>query len=331
MKNILSKITFLCLFVMIFVSCKKDKLDSSNQKLVSSFTYTVGTDSTKNFSEEKFIYNNAGQLIRVEFENKENGIAKYKRYTDYEYNTDSLLSKVLSVGTLGVIFSNTISYNYTNKILTNYKHSSSSRNDEYNYVYNTDGTLMKMTWIYNSVPTDYTYKYVDNKINSYEKKEGLYTDKYVVEGFNNNGLVANIINYSLNFSNPPIHRNRYSYDDEGNITQSVYEYNGVVKETSTSVFDNKKPIHNLSSPLLPKINEPFYGRIGYSETHNRLSYTVTDTDVNNREYIRERLTNTYEYNSQGYPTKITQNGTSYNEDGSVRDTRKTTITTYKFQ
>jgi hypothetical protein len=297
------------------ISCKKEKVSSTKPRLLSSFTYSEGIDSANSFQKDTFLYNNLGQLIRSESEYKYvfNSTLNRKAYAEYEYNSEGLLAKKLEVGTLGNFYSISTIYSYNNSKISSYSFTSSSSSTSISYEYNSKGILSKKTEIRNGVTSIFTYTYDNNDvIQSYTHQSPPSTavGTYTVNNWSNSNLIADMVYNNGN--------SRYvaAYDEVGNETQSISYISNVKDYTYTTVFDNKKTIRSLLAQE-PETREPFFGKSEYNATKNVLSQTILH-NFNGSEYVQSLRTNVYEYNAQGYPTKVTFTGINYNPDGSIQ-------------
>lgn len=167
-----------------------------------------------------------------------------------------------------------------------------------------------------SLVTISKYNYNGNVL-SYTTSDSILNDTREIRiEFNSNGQFARKIYHHKSINTDLLLEWKYEYQGDSIVLCKYYDY-GVLRSTDTWYLDDKKtPTSNDSITVFPF---SFNGAAGFylweslpfNLKHN-IKYRVSDN------FIEPRLHIYYEYNSQGYPTKVTSKtdpngvGTVYN-------------------
>jgi hypothetical protein len=261
-------ISFCLVFVSIFVSCKKEPLDTATE--TGSNLFLLSKVTADNQSTDEYIYNSVN-LISEEKSKLDYAVHHYNASnqlvsTDF-YGNDDVLSCDIQVYTAAINCKEWVTS------LNGVKGGTLA------YEYNGNDQLVKTTYTRpSSASSEYSLFSYDN--NNRINKQMMYWES------NATGYIE------------------YSYDTKGNlITESLYNLPspGVAELITTTqyVYDNQQnPFNSFRQLMLPGINTNVNNIT--KETHTLNSKTDQASD---KIQIAE---NTYEYNVNGFP--VSKNG-----------------------
>lgn len=242
-----TKILTLICFTVVFAACKKNK---DNPALVNEQkNYLI--KKTRGESTETWSYDNQNKLTAIVFANPTNSSSPSNTYKIISYNNNGDVNEAL--------------YDYVSATINDVK---------VLYTYNTEGNLIRSTFIDNVTGATGNYQIIEYigkqiKVSSYESN--------AIEGFNT---------YTK------------SADGKNVIEKKYYDSSGTLFYTWTySNFDKKKNIQLLYPKSLTS---------GVSSENNYQTEIYKDTNSGGT----TTFTYTFEYNADGYVTKRTAaNGT----------------------
>ena len=197
-----------------------------------------------------------------------------------------------------------VAYNaqgYSTKLIT--KEPGSNATDEYTlFTYNTNNQLVKMeNYDDGLLDDDYaTFEYTDNlltTINNYDGStlESVTTLKYVTD--------KRVIEYSSD-EEGDAYKTTYTYDSKGNVTKEEYFNSNAL--TSSITYENYDDKHTPYS-VLKGVPNVITGNLSQNNAGKMTySYDSDGDGVIQPGESSDVTTYTYEYNSDGYPTKITE-------------------------
>jgi hypothetical protein len=261
-------ISFCLVLVSIFVSCKKEPLDTAAAP--GSDLFLLSKITTDNQSSDEYVYNSVN-LISEEKSKYDYAVHRYNAgnqlvSTDF-YGNDDILSSNLQVFTTAI--------NRTEWVTP----LNGVKGGTLSYEYNGNGQLVKTIYTRpSSASSEYSlFSYdINNRIN----KQRMYWES------TETGYIE------------------YSYDAKGNlITESLYNISspGVTELITTTqyTYDNQQnPFKSFKQLMLPGIN---------TNVNNISKETHTLNSKNDLAPDKIQITeNTYQYNAKGFP--VSKNG-----------------------
>lgn len=278
MKHLISKIAFITLIA--FSSCSK----SEEENLPTSGTNLRVKQYSSGGNTVQFVYNVNGKLAQI---------ITPSSTTTYSYNSQGKIIKTEKSNdpNYQYYYSN-YTYNsngYCTEIITESKSAPSGTIDKYKYVYEYNGT---------DQPYQSKQYYWDNATNNWSTTYNQLTSFQY-------DAIGNVIRVTYED-----HYNLYTYDTNGNRLsyQEYYLKSGSTTQyfkqrESTYTYDNKKnPWENLYPRVVKTFRDSKNNNLDLvNKNFNELGATISNSN----------FSYTYEFNSEGYPTK--QTGT----DGSV--------------
>jgi YD repeat-containing protein len=309
-----SAISPLIILFWVLVSCHKNSEAPRDSCKLTQQVYSSADGSST--STQNYEYNSTGLLTGITYV----GITKDKSgieigngsgSTSYQYDADGFIVKAISQSQGNSkedgqrSSSSSTEYQYQNGRLIKESYSSSStfkgKTEKYAlinvYGYDSEGNNIKISRSSTSNGTSYTYDIL------YEwKDKKLAKITYAYPGsapfvpffdVNSKGWITKYIEQSLR-------EQRYSYDSEGNMLRKEDWYDGKKVQVTVNEYDTYKNVYKFFFPVVKgkPVNE-FYGNA--PATHNNTKYIVYSVDNTGQEILRSSSSNTYQYNSAGYP------------------------------
>jgi hypothetical protein len=261
-------ISFCLVLVSIFVSCKKEPLDTTTA--TGSDLFLLSKVTTDNQSTDEYVYNSVNLISEEK--------SKFD-YAVHHYNTGNQLVSTDFYGNDDVLSSNIQVYTAALNCKEWVTSLNGAKGGTLAYEYNSNDQLVKTTYTRpSSTSSEYSLFSYDN--NNRINKQMMYWES------NATGYIE------------------YSYDTKGNlVTESLYNLpsSGVAELITTTqyVYDNQQnPFKSFSKLMLPGINTNV-------NNISKLTYTINSKTDQAPDKI-QITENTYEYNANGFP--VSKNG-----------------------
>ncbi len=261
-------ICFALTLLFLFDACKKDSDQNNNGNTPSCYILRL-TDNLEEYLLITFSYNNQNQLIRMDATEDE-----YHKYKTMQYDDNGNVIRVDYYDDEGSLTAyQTFEYN-NGKVTKGYEHSNSSA--VYEYKYNADGMLgsidvsfgKSVAAISNTITKDYA---------------GLLSSRLLNTGTNKRSINAII---GFQWSN-------------GSIVKESWMSGETMLESYDYTYDNKtNPYKQFKFPV-PLVGGAYAKTLSSNNFIKEVRYSAINGDS-------QTTTATYQYNSKGYPTSISE-------------------------
>jgi len=283
------KITFLISLVLITVttilSCDKDEETKPQEKKLYP-TSNIYYDQSEIDGKATFEYDVNKRLSKINWGT--NG----DYYSQYEYNTDNELIKVVEYDNNEMCYYDSLEYNANGQLIKIYSYD----------FYNSKSESSKTHYISTFLGSSLESNFFDDKVKYFSE---TILNGWVTLEYNNEGFITKTSGYSTTGILTGYHINEY--DDEGNITNEKFYWLDDSNVINTNKYDEIICEYDDKINPFKYLNGAF---LDGSATNNVIKKTWIEHYGEN---YTDVSTFTIEYNDDNYPLKIKLDGEDYHQ------------------